>query len=92
MRESDAFIGGEKLAVDERITGDKFYDTIKEIGGIRRMYRLAETRWFDIYEQGQNLSIKLANNFRKAHTGILNSYMLWVLMSLSILILLLLLI
>jgi NADH:ubiquinone oxidoreductase subunit 5 (subunit L)/multisubunit Na+/H+ antiporter MnhA subunit len=85
IREADAFIGGERLPVEERITGKGFYDTIREFGGLQRMYAWAEAKWFDVYEQGNRLVLGVASVFKKAHTGILTFYMMWVMVGLIVL-------
>ena len=85
IREAESFIGGEDLSPEERITGTGFYNTIREMGGIRQLYGWAEAKWFDIYEQGSRLAFGCANLFRKAHTGVLSFYMAWVLMGLILL-------
>jgi len=85
IREANNFIGGEKIQVEERITGAGFYNTIREMGGINRFYKWAEAKFFDIYDQGIRLATGIANLFRKVHTGELNLYLLWVVMGLIIL-------
>ncbi len=85
IREVDAFIGGEHLPVEERVTGVGFYQTIRENTRMQKMYSWAEAKWFDVYHQGSRLFFALANLFRKAHTGVLNSYLMWVVMGLMIL-------
>lgn len=89
IREADAFIGGEKLPVEERITGAGFYETVKEIGFFGTLYKSAEAKIFDIYDQGSCLIFGLANGFRKAHTGILTMYVSWALLGLTVLLIVL---
>jgi len=85
VREANTFVGGEKIPVEERVTGIGFYNTIREMGGINRFYKWAEAKLFDIYDQGIHLSENIASFFRKIHTGELNLYLLWVVMGLIIL-------
>lgn len=89
VREADSFIGGETIPAENRVTGTTFYDTIREMRLIGRVYAWAEAKWFDIYEQGERLSNGVANIFKKAHTGLLTTYLLWVLTGLLILLILL---
>jgi hypothetical protein len=89
IREADAFIGGEKLPVEERITGSGFYETMKEVGFFGTLYKSAEAKRLDIYEQGSRLIFGLANGFRKAHTGVLTMYVTWVLLGLTVLLIVL---
>ena len=85
IREADAFVGGEALSEDERVTGTGFYDTIQNLSGLHRIYKGAKAKWFDIYDQLMHLSSFLSEQFRKAHTGILNTYVLWLCAGLAIL-------
>jgi NADH:ubiquinone oxidoreductase subunit 5 (subunit L)/multisubunit Na+/H+ antiporter MnhA subunit len=85
IQEADPFIGGEKLPTEERITGTGFYNTIKEMGLLKRVYGWAEAKWFDIYEQLTHMSFSFSDLFKKLHTGVLNTYILWVALGLVIL-------
>jgi len=81
VREADSFVGGERLPVEARVTGTGFYNTIRETGGIRRLYSWAEAKFFDIYDQGSRFAFSLAGLFQRAHTGVLTVYMMWVLVA-----------
>ena len=85
IREADSFIGGEKLPMEVRVTGTGFYNTIREMGGIRRIYNWAEAKFFDIYDQGSRFAFGLAGLFQRAHTGVLTSYMLWIFLGMVVL-------
>jgi formate hydrogenlyase subunit 3/multisubunit Na+/H+ antiporter MnhD subunit len=85
VREERSFIGGEQLPVEKRVTGTGFYNTIRDMGVIRQIYGWAEAKWFDIYDQAGRLAFGIANTLRKFHTGVLTSYILWVLMGLVVL-------
>ncbi len=89
IRAAESFIGGEKLPVETRVTGTGFYNTIKESAVIDKIYQWAEAKMFDIYNQGQRSFFGLADLFRKVHTGILNTYLMWVIMGLVIFIIVL---
>jgi hypothetical protein len=91
VREAEAFIGGEKIPAEERLTGAGFYESVKDMGLLQRFYTWAEAKVFDIYVQGRNSALGLANTFRKAHTGVFTAYMLWVFVGLMVLLLALLL-
>ena len=56
---------------------------------IDKIYQWAEAKMFDIYNQGQRSFFGLADLFRKVHTGILNTYLMWVIMGLVIFIIVL---
>jgi len=85
IREAEAFIGGEHLPVEERITGTGFYNTVREIGGIQKIYAWAEAKRFDVYDLGSRLAFGFVELFRRAHTGVLTTYMFWILMGLLVL-------
>ena len=89
IREANVFLGGEKLSEDERVTGTGFYDTVREHGLLHRLYAWAEAKWFDVYDQGMRLGEVISHGFKKAHTGVLNTYLLWVMIGLAILLIIL---
>ncbi len=89
LREADAFVGGEVIPQEERLTGTRFYDTIKSMPGIRQFYRLSEQLWLDIYEKGCQAAYSIGNGLRALHTGLINLYLVWVAMGLIILIIVL---
>jgi hypothetical protein len=79
-RESAAFIGGENLPEPQEIGVADFYNSIKELGGLRYIYRLAEKKFFDIYEQLKNLVFLLIRFLRYLHNGVLSTYLVWCLL------------
>jgi len=85
IREADTFIGGERLPVEARVTGTGFYNTIREMGGLQRIYNWAEAKFFDIYDQGSRFALSVAGLFQKAHTGVLTTYMMWVFIGMVVL-------
>ncbi|MBN2030174.1 NADH-quinone oxidoreductase subunit L [bacterium] len=84
-REANSFIGGEHLPTETRVTGTGFYNTIREFGLFRYLYRWAEAKWFDIYDQLYQLAMNVGRFFGKAHVGIFTVYMVWVLVGLTLL-------
>ena len=89
VREADAFVGGEQLDSAERVTGTAFYDTVKDMGALHRLYAWAEAKWFDVYDQGAKFGLGVSQVFRKVHTGVLNTYVLWLLIGLAVLLIIL---
>jgi formate hydrogenlyase subunit 3/multisubunit Na+/H+ antiporter MnhD subunit len=85
VREAEPFLGGEHLPAEERVTGAGFFDSIRDIDGLSRLYRWAVAKYFDIYDQGGRLATGISKMFRRVHTGVVNTYMLWVIVSLTIL-------
>ncbi len=89
IREQEHFIGGEKLEIEERVTGTGFYNTIKEFSILKKIYKQAEMKVYDIYDQLLRLSGLIAETFRKVHTGVLTLYYSWVVVALIILLIIL---
>ncbi len=85
LRESETFIGGEENTAEMAVSGVDFYQTIKEMGFFRGIYKRAEARAFDIYDQGRNLMFFVAALLRGAHGGVLPVYLGWCLVGLLIL-------
>jgi hypothetical protein len=47
-----AFYGGEELPEETiKVTGDDFYDTVKRLAPLGLIFRVAERKVFDLYEQ-----------------------------------------
>jgi len=80
VRMSDPYIGGEPVGKDMRLSGTEFYNTIKEYGLLRIIYKKAEAGFFDIYEQGKTLVFGIGGFFQYLHNGILPTYLVWTLL------------
>jgi len=81
LREDTVFVGSELRDVQEnRVTGTEFYNTIKELGLLRAIYKRAETGFFDIYEQGKKFTFSLSGILQYLHNGILPTYLVWCLL------------
>jgi len=87
QRETGAFVGGEELEEYPamRVSGVEFYNTIKDLPLLNRVYRLAEHKAFDIYEQLKRLCLFFTRILRFIHTGILTTYLIWILLGAVIL-------
>ncbi len=83
QREVDAFIGGEVLEQhpDMRTSGVDFYDTIRDLPVLHGIYELAHRRVFDIYEWAKGLCAFFTKILRLVHTGVLTTYLLWMLLA-----------
>jgi len=79
-RENQAFIGGEVVSVENKVSGTDFYNTIREFGILKVIYAKAEAGIFDIYIQGKKIIFSLSGAFGYLHNGILSSYMIWCLL------------
>jgi len=86
-RQAEIFVGGETLEKEPamRISGTRFYDTIKEIGFFSKIYRLAEKKVFDIYNVGTKITLVFTRILRYLHNGVLPTYLVWCLLGMLIL-------
>ncbi|MBI4707501.1 MAG: hypothetical protein HY761_06215 [Candidatus Omnitrophica bacterium] len=79
-RKDQAFVGGEALDSDAHaVTGTEFYNTVKDIGLMRMVYKKAEAGVFDIYEQGKKI-FRVSDFLRFLHNGIMPTYLIWMLL------------
>ncbi|MBI5124153.1 MAG: hypothetical protein HZA72_01905 [Candidatus Omnitrophica bacterium] len=76
-RTVSVFTGGERPLEQERISGVEFYDTIKDMGILREIYKKEETKSFDIYEIGGKGTFFLSGILQWLHNGILLTYLVW---------------
>jgi formate hydrogenlyase subunit 3/multisubunit Na+/H+ antiporter MnhD subunit len=79
-RESDTYIGGEKIEEGMSNTGAEFYNTVRETGFLGAIYKKAEAGYFDIYEQFKNIVFGFGRFFRYLHNGVLPTYLVWALL------------
>jgi NADH:ubiquinone oxidoreductase subunit 5 (subunit L)/multisubunit Na+/H+ antiporter MnhA subunit len=86
-RESASFVGGEELQSnpDMRLSGVEFYNTVKDMGVLSFIYRLAEAKLFDIYELGVKITFGFNSVLRYIHNGVLPSYLSWCLLGMLVL-------
>ncbi|MFC1753178.1 NADH-quinone oxidoreductase subunit L [Thermoproteota archaeon] len=86
-REAIPFIGGEVLDkdADMRTSGVDFYTTVSDISILKKIYGLAEKKYFDLYEMLKKIFGYATEMLRAVHTGVLLTYMMWVLVGFAIL-------
>ena len=87
IRESEPFIGGEALPAENRLTGTGFYDTIREMKGLKTLFQMAEARRFDLHDYCLRSAEKLAQWLGRWHTGVLPLYFVWLLAGMALLLL-----
>jgi formate hydrogenlyase subunit 3/multisubunit Na+/H+ antiporter MnhD subunit len=84
------FIGGELLDNRaNRVMGTSFYNTIRELPLLRRMYGAQERGRLDPYVWFGGLGLRLTGLLRRAHNGLLAMYLSWSLAGAVVLIVLL---
>ncbi|MCD4775591.1 MAG: hypothetical protein K8S15_06005 [Candidatus Aegiribacteria sp.] len=81
------FAGGETLEENPnmRVSGVNFYKTIKDIGILKAIYRLADKKLFDLYEVAKKIVAGFGIVFSFMHNGILSRYFLWFIIGLVVL-------
>jgi len=81
VRRDAAFVGAELSQPSEanRVTGIEFYNTIREIRILNRLYKKAEQGAFDIYEQAKK-AFSVSRFLQYLHNGVLPSYLVWTLL------------
>ncbi|MDZ4121669.1 MAG: proton-conducting transporter membrane subunit, partial [Candidatus Cloacimonadaceae bacterium] len=82
-RRSDSFIGGEKLQHELSYSSLEFYKTIGTMKLFRFFYDKAQKKWFDIYHLGKEIVLGLSSALSVCHTGILSTYVVWVILGVS---------
>ncbi len=85
LRRSEVYIGGEITQEDMRFSGVEFYNTIKEAKPLKNIYRLAEAKFFDIYDQTKNFVFSVTPKLQRLHNGVLPTYLVWCLLGMLIL-------
>ncbi len=93
-RECDTYIGGELLSKtyikdtdigkekDIEVTGVDFYCTVQDMMPFKTIYKMAENKFFDIYDMGIKFIFCFVEELRKAHSGLLPTYLTWVIVGL----------
>ncbi|MGQ9603200.1 MAG: NADH-quinone oxidoreductase subunit 5 family protein [bacterium] len=89
-RTDSMYVGGEVLAMDVRVTGTDFYNTVSDMGFFKQIYSAASKKAFDAYDIGRGFSFYFIRAFRAIHSGILPHYLTWMLGGLLVLIIILL--
>jgi formate hydrogenlyase subunit 3/multisubunit Na+/H+ antiporter MnhD subunit len=84
LRHDDSFIGGEKIQDQTGYPTPEFYKTLSEFRSVNWIYRKAEEKWFDLYDLSKKFVLWISHHLSDAHTGILPSYVLWVIAGLVI--------
>ncbi len=86
-REDESYIGGEigKHAEPYNFEGIEFYKTVAELPVLKGLYKQAEAKWYDLYEQLRRLTFYVTGWLRKLHDGVLHTYATWCVLGLVVL-------
>lgn len=79
VRKDDSFIGGENTTPEQNPSGTEFYNTISNFAVFKPLYRGAEKKYFDIYDVTSKVVFFFSGIISKLHSGILHTYLAWVL-------------
>ena len=88
-RVSDSFIGGEKLQEELSYSSLEFYKTISAMKLISFFYEKARKKWFDIYHIGKEIVLGSSSVLSRCHTGILSTYLMWMILGVTIMLIIL---
>ncbi len=80
FRSVQTFVGGEDPESLQRVSGVEFYDTIKDMKGLKFIYEKEEAKSFDIYDQGKNIISFFTKILQHLHNGVLPTYIVWCLL------------
>ncbi len=66
------------------VPGTHFYKTVSSLQPLRCLYRLQEKGWFDVYAYGGTVGLAVSRFLRWMHSGVLNTYLTWVVVGLLV--------
>jgi hypothetical protein len=62
------------------LPGTYFYDSVKSLKSINEIYRIAENKFFDIYDQLRSIFSLFVKGLVRLHSGLLTTYIGWLLL------------
>jgi len=83
-RLTGTFIGGASPENLDRVTGEEFYNTIRDIKPLGRIYTKEENKDLDIYEISKRGIAVVTRIFQQLHNGILPTYLVWCLLGMVV--------
>jgi NADH:ubiquinone oxidoreductase subunit 5 (subunit L)/multisubunit Na+/H+ antiporter MnhA subunit len=78
-RFDDVYLGGNVQAEAFRVAGTEFYREITQMRPLKTIYRMAAESSFDLYDLGSKAAFGLSHLLQKAHRGLLQVYVLFIL-------------
>ena len=90
FRRAESFVGGEKISDITGYPATGFFETIRNAPVLSGIYNRAYMGWFDIYHLFRGLVLWVNGGFSRSHDGVLNTYLIWAVGGLVIILLILL--
>lgn len=89
VRFDDIYLGGMSALEKFRVTGTAFYNEVRNMKPLKGIFNAADRKVFDIYNVGGKSSLIISKLFQKAHPGLLQLYVLFIVLGVIILLLVL---
>lgn len=89
VRISESFTGGEAFKEDRGFPVTHFYGTIKSAPILSGIYNTAYKGWFDVYHISKAFILWIYKGISARHDGILQTYLIWVIAGLILLLIIL---
>jgi len=89
VRFDEVYVGGTPAFDKYRVSGTEFYNEVRNSPLLKAVYNFAERKYFDLYELFKNFTLWISEIFQKAHPGLLQLYLLYLLIGFMMIMLLL---
>ncbi len=84
VRYDSVYLGGSPPLEKFRVVGTEFYNEIRNMNPLKKIYDLAEGKYLDIYEMGAKGTFALSKILQKGHVGQLQLYLLYIILGMLI--------
>ncbi len=78
VRFDEIYLGGMSPVERFRVVGTAFYNEIRNMRGLKGIYDAADKHAFDAYDIGEKSTFAIAHVAQKAHPGLLQLYVLFI--------------
>ena len=89
VRFDDIYLGGMAPLERFRVVGTAFYNEIRNMRGLKGIYNAADKHAFDAYDIGEKTTFAISHVAQKAHPGLLQLYVLFIVIGVMIFLLVL---
>jgi NADH:ubiquinone oxidoreductase subunit 5 (subunit L)/multisubunit Na+/H+ antiporter MnhA subunit len=84
VRYDEVYLGGQSPADKFRVLGTEFYKEIRNMALLKNLYNAAEKKYFDMYNLSGNSTFSISRIFQKAHPGLLQLYVFYIIIGMLI--------